>query len=204
MLTMPMIGAPRCPSFRRGVREVRFERSRMPCSRRVLLGMAYSQAEDRFVRRRSLLGPAESLLRGSRLASLASARSRPAICRGERDLFRSARTRSRNSGSASKRRVFGRRRRCCAAASAAGTAYPSGPRFRAISRHTTEGHRPIRSAIARIEHPAVSPAAICARSTTDNTRHTKPQPSSTSPNRQRCYDSAHETKSDAKNRMQKA
>ena len=47
---------------------------------------------------------------------------------------------------------------------------PSGPRWRAISRHTTEGPRPIEQAIHTWDKPASNPAIIAARSSTLNIR----------------------------------
>ncbi|ERH27128.1 hypothetical protein HMPREF1980_01407 [Actinomyces sp. oral taxon 172 str. F0311] len=47
---------------------------------------------------------------------------------------------------------------------------PPGPRWRAISRHTTEGLRPIKWAIHVWDKPAFTPAIIAARSSTPSIR----------------------------------
>ena len=47
---------------------------------------------------------------------------------------------------------------------------PSGPRWRAISRYTTEGPRPIEQAIHTWDKPASNPTIIAARSSTLNIR----------------------------------
>ena len=48
--------------------------------------------------------------------------------------------------------------------------FPSGPVWRAISRHTTEGLRPIKWAIRTWDKPASTPAMIAARSSTPSIR----------------------------------
>ena len=96
---------------------------------------------------------------------------RPLIWRGVCPWDKSAITRSRRISSQSNRRFFGRRLAARAALSASSARYyPSGPVWRAISRHTTEGLRPIKWAIHTWDKPASSPAMIAARSSTPSIR----------------------------------
>ena len=97
----------------------------------------------------------------------ASMLRRPLIWRGVCPWDKSAITRSRRISSQSNRRFFGRRLAARAALSASSARYyPSGPVWRAISRHTTEGLRPIKWAIRTWDKPASTPAMIAARSST--------------------------------------
>ena len=101
----------------------------------------------------------------------ASARRRPLIWRGVCPWDKSAITRQRRTSSQSNRRFFGRRLAACAALPASSARYsPSGPVWRAISRHTTEGLRPIKWAIRTWDKPAFTPAMIAARSSTPSIR----------------------------------
>ena len=97
--------------------------------------------------------------------SHASARRRPLIRRGVCPWDKSAITRRRRSSSQSNRCFFGRRLAARAALLASSARYcPSGPAWRAISRHTTEGLRPIKWAIRVWDKLAFTPAMIAARS----------------------------------------
>ena len=78
---------------------------------------------------------------------------------------KSAITRRRRTSSQSNRRFFGRRLAARAALSASSARYcPSGPEWRAISRHTTEGLRPIKWTTRVLDKPTFTPAMIAARS----------------------------------------
>ena len=101
----------------------------------------------------------------------ASARRRPLIWRGVCPWDKSAITRRRRTSSQSNRRFFGRRLAAYAAWPASSARYcPSGPVWRAISRHTTEGLRPIKWAIRVLDKPTSTPAMIAARSSTPSIR----------------------------------
>ena len=101
----------------------------------------------------------------------ASSRKRPPIWRGVCPWDKSASTRQRRTSSQSNRRFFGRRLAARAALPASSARYcPSGPVWRAISRHTTEGLRPIKWAIRVCDKPASTPAMIAARSSTPSIR----------------------------------
>ena len=64
---------------------------------------------------------------------------------------------------------------------------PSGPAWRAISRHTTEGQRPIKRAICAWDKPASSPAMIAARSQAPSIRrHPMTNLQTTSPLHENC------------------
>ena len=87
------------------------------------------------------------------------------IWRGVCPWDKSAITRRRRTSSQSNRRFFGRRLAARAALPASSARYrPSGPVWRAISRHTTEGLRPIKWAIRVLDKPVFTPAMIAARS----------------------------------------
>jgi hypothetical protein len=79
-------------------------------------------------------------------------------------------------------RACGRERRFCAAQSACTNRYPRVfVEFRATSRDTTDGARPICRAIPRSDQPAFNPVEISARSPTVNilrpaTPHPDPAP----------------------------
>jgi hypothetical protein len=99
------------------------------------------------------------------LPSDASRRSLPAIWRGVRDRFRSARTLAASTGTALMIRACGLALRRSAAQSAHTGRYPRVlVAFRRISRDTTDGDLPISLAIRRTPCPAFSPVAISARS----------------------------------------
>ena len=101
----------------------------------------------------------------------ASSRKRPLIWRGVCPSDKSEITRRRGTSSQSNRRFFGRRLAARAALPASSARYcPSGPVWRAISRHTTEGLRPIKWAIRTWDKPASTPAMIAARSSTPSIR----------------------------------
>lgn len=73
----------------------------------------------------------------------------------------------RGTSSWSRSRFLGRRLATCAALPASWARYaPSGPRWRAISRHTAEGLRPIKRAIHTWDKPASNPTIIATRSST--------------------------------------
>jgi len=80
------------------------------------------------------------------------------IWRGVRSWDKPAITRRRRTTSQSNRRFLERRLAARAALPASSARYsPSGPVWRAISRHTTEGLRPIKRAIRTWDKPAPTP-----------------------------------------------
>ena len=94
---------------------------------------------------------------------------RPAIWRGVCERPRSASTLDRSTGSAATLPGWGRARRRCARQSAVTILYPRVVVvLRRTSRETTDAHRSMCAAIARIDHPAFSPEAISTRSPTVN------------------------------------
>lgn len=89
------------------------------------------------------------------------------IRRGVRPWDKSAITRRRRASSRSRSRFLGRRLATCAALPASWALYtPPGPRWRAISRHATEGLHPIERAIRTWDTPASAPTIIAAQSST--------------------------------------
>ena len=97
----------------------------------------------------------------------ASTLRRLLIWRGVRPCDKSAITRRRRTSSRSKSRFLGWRLATYAALPVSWALYtPPGPRCRAISRHTTEGLRPIERAIHTWDKPASNPTIIAARSST--------------------------------------
>ena len=93
------------------------------------------------------------------------------IWRGLCPWGKSAIARQRRILSQSNRLFFERCLAARAALSASSARYcPSGPVWRAISRHTTEGLRPIKWAIRAWDKPAFTPAMIAARSSTPSIR----------------------------------
>jgi len=94
---------------------------------------------------------------------------RPAIWRGVCERPRSPSTRARRTGSAAALPGCGRARRRCARQSAVTILYPRVTVvLRRTSRDTTDAHRSMCAAIARIDYPAFSPEAISTRSPTVN------------------------------------
>ena len=110
------------------------------------------------------------------------------IWRGVCPWDKSAITRRRRTSSQSNRRFFGRRLAARAALSASSARYcPSGPVWRGISRHTTEGLRPIKWAIRTWDKPAFTPAMIAARSQAPSIRrHPMTNLQTTSPLHENC------------------
>ena len=105
------------------------------------------------------------------VAGDASMLRRPLIWRGVRPCDKSKITRRRRTSSRSRSRFLGRRLAICAALPASSAWYtPPGPRWRVISRHTTEGLRPIERAIRACDKPASNPTIIAAQSSTLNIR----------------------------------
>ena len=89
------------------------------------------------------------------------------IWRGVRPCDKSAITRRRRTSSRSRSRFLGRHLATCAALSVSWALYtPPGPRWQAISRHTTEGLDPIERVICTWDKPASNPTIIAARSST--------------------------------------
>ena len=106
---------------------------------------------------------------------LRSRHSLPEICCGDHALRRSPVTRSRKTGSASSFRHLGRSRQDRARASALCARYFPRPPCRAISRDTTDSHRPIDTAMSFCSAPLASPREISSRSANDRTlRRTHP------------------------------
>src|SRR5665648_794721 len=122
---------------------------------------------------------------GPTLSPRASACKRPAIWRGVCERPRSASTLDRSTGSAATLPGWGRARRRCARQSAVTILYPRVVVvLRRTSRETTDAHRSMCAAIARIDQPALSPVAISTRSATVNILRTHNPP----PDQHRCHD----------------
>ncbi len=96
-------------------------------------------------------------------------------------------TRRRRTVSRSRSRFLGQRLTACCSPGARGPDYaPSGPRWRANWRHTTEGLHPTQRAIHTWDKPASSPTIIAARSQTLRIRRQPTSSPSNSATTQNC------------------
>jgi len=96
--------------------------------------------------------------------------SQAEICRGDHSSLRRASTSARSLGESASLVGLGRRRRRIAARSASAARYRFRPPFRATSRETEDGARPILWAKARHESPTASPRDSSSRSAAVSSR----------------------------------
>jgi len=107
--------------------------------------------------------------------------SHPAICSGDQSRLSLRATITCNLGCTASRHGFGRRASFHACASASVARYRWRPPWRAMSRLTVEGDRPIPAAIWRIEVSAAMPREISSRSASVSARRERRRVAGTMP-----------------------